>query len=413
MGVLSIISCVSFPFVLFSFLGKSTEAKNLVLIGGGLSDDSQLIWNKIVELAGGVGVARIGIITAASADPIDSADYYEEMFARYGALETYFVPVYEGNKEANSQPEVVDNIRRMSGFMFGGGDQARVISSFYNDNRTESPALAAIRSTYEDDDAVIAGSSAGIACQPWAVMIMGGWSWEGLAYGAFPFGEEIDNYDLIYDPDGGILMLNKFIIDSHFSERGREGRLVRLIWDTKDKKQGVQFGIGVDEDTAIVITDADTTMAVGQVIGIDGAMIIDLSNAEVDENAAHFHIEGVRAHYLTHGDQIDLTTLAVNFDTSWKSDMRGQERILNAATSDDIFYGWRSSIRQAEFVRVATSLFDALLDNTTSGTTYEDDPMFKVTMTQDELAQGYGGYSPLDGVFRICYSGLLIEIGEA
>ena len=73
--------------------------------------------------------ARIGVVTAASGDPEDSGDYYKEMFSRYGAAEVYWIPVHEGNRGANSDPTVVANVNRMTGFFFGGGDQRRIINS--------------------------------------------------------------------------------------------------------------------------------------------------------------------------------------------------------------------------------------------------------------------------------------------
>ena len=78
---------------------------------------------------GGPGIARLGIVTAASADPEDSRDYYFDLFLSRGAEEVYWVPVHEGNMDANSDPEVVDNINRMTGFFFGGGDQRRITNS--------------------------------------------------------------------------------------------------------------------------------------------------------------------------------------------------------------------------------------------------------------------------------------------
>ncbi len=76
-----------------------------------------------------MGTARIGIVTAASSDPADSGEWYVEQFLNYGAAEAYWIPVYVGNEDANSDPEVVDNILRMTGFMFGAGDQARIIQA--------------------------------------------------------------------------------------------------------------------------------------------------------------------------------------------------------------------------------------------------------------------------------------------
>ena len=62
--------------------------------------------------------------------------------------------------------------------------------------------------------------------------------------------------DLSYDEHGGLgFMPSSFLLDTHFSERGRESRLIRLLQDTRNMAGiGATRGFGVDEDTALVIT---------------------------------------------------------------------------------------------------------------------------------------------------------------
>jgi len=351
----------------------------------------------------------VGIITAASFDPLDSAIYYEEMLLNYGALEAYWIPVHEANKPANSDPEIVSNIRRMTGFIFGGGDQARVTRSFFNEpGRVESPALEAIRLTYEAG-AVISGSSAGVACLNWPVMMAGGVSYNALKNGAYPLGSEPTSSDLAYDPDGGIGMLYDIVLDTHFSERGREGRLIRLLADTRQGPRGAQYGIGVDEDTALVIIDADTPRAEGEVIGIAGVMFVDLSGAFVDGNSQYFRILNVNTHYITHGDKINFYARTVTFDTTWKNDLKGQEKNTQALTSNNIFGGKLSNSVYTEYVKVATSLFDATA-LTTYGTSKENKPEFRLSFTQEEGSRGFGGYSPVTGKWEISYSDLSVDV---
>lgn len=53
---------------------------------------------------GGVGVAKIGIITTASADPVDSATFYEGLFMeQYGAASAVWIPVTETSGNADTQ----------------------------------------------------------------------------------------------------------------------------------------------------------------------------------------------------------------------------------------------------------------------------------------------------------------------
>ncbi len=88
----------------------SGQRKSMVLIGGGLSEDNTAVWETFIELSGGVGVARVGIVTAASDDPDGAAVYYASLLQAYGALETYFVPVHENNPGAAINPAVIEKV---------------------------------------------------------------------------------------------------------------------------------------------------------------------------------------------------------------------------------------------------------------------------------------------------------------
>lgn len=78
---------------------------------------------------GGRGVAKIGIINAASLDPLGGYQYYRDLFLKYGALEANRIPIDVNHTSANADPKVVSLIRQQTGFFFGGGDQQRVIDT--------------------------------------------------------------------------------------------------------------------------------------------------------------------------------------------------------------------------------------------------------------------------------------------
>ena len=81
-----------------------------MLVGGALADDNAEIYGKFVEMSGGEGVAKIGIVTGASSDPKGSAEFYLQQFLDFGAVETYWVPVYIGNEGAAIDQDVVDKV---------------------------------------------------------------------------------------------------------------------------------------------------------------------------------------------------------------------------------------------------------------------------------------------------------------
>ena len=66
-----------------------------------------------------------------------------------------------------------------------------------------------------------------------------------------------------------------------FRQRGREGRLLRLIADTQHLDLGTSYGIGIDEDTALIITDGGGVEAKAEVIGTNGIFFTDLSQANI------------------------------------------------------------------------------------------------------------------------------------
>lgn len=78
---------------------------------------------------GGRGVAKIGIINAASASPLDGYKFYRDIFLRYGALEANRIPVDLNHTSNNHNDSVIKLINNQTGFFFGGGDQYRVIQS--------------------------------------------------------------------------------------------------------------------------------------------------------------------------------------------------------------------------------------------------------------------------------------------
>nr|KAG5693693.1 hypothetical protein BaRGS_008335 [Batillaria attramentaria] len=360
--------------------GLHSHGKSLVLAGGGLNISNTEVWNTIVNLAGGKGQARIGIVTSASGDPNDSIQYNTDILVnRYGAAAAVHVNVSIWDSSFATSPTLVSQIRTLTGFYFSGGDQSRVVQSMYLAGRVETPVLAAIREQFEKG-AVISGSSAGTACQPSAVMVTAGHSWEALKDGAKT--SSGNERDLTYDPLGGIGFLDGYAIDTHFAARGREGRMIRLLSDTKHLTMGTPYGFGVGENTALVVTHAGTPRAEGKVLGEHGVTFFDLSSSFVDTSQRYFSIRDVYMTYLTHGDVYNLHTHDVTFSPD-KTPLKGHENYDHALSTDDVFYGKSNDPgRKPEFVRAATSIFDARLDTSTYGTTYEKNPRFRVEMSR-------------------------------
>jgi cyanophycinase len=380
-----------------------TSSKKMVLVGGGLKDDNAAIYNKIIELAGGRGVAKIGVITAASLPESQDPDrgtatasnsrangqYYANLLKNtYGALDAQWIPIDLDNISNNASAAVVNQINGMTGFFFGGGDQSRLITCFYLANRAKSSALDAILNKYAAG-ALVAGSSAGTAIQNAAPMVTGGESYNALRYGSYSSISASNPDDLSYDASGGFGLFTYGLIDTHFSERGRQGRIVRLASD-----RSKTMAYGVDENTALVVNNADTTSANMQVIGQNGVFIFDLGVA-TRGTGTNWSISNVKTTYLTDGDAFNPNTKTPTV-AGFKTALAGRELYSSATTpTRDVFSspnnsGSNGRRNPREFVRIANDLFDSRSSNTT-GQTFETGPIFEVKIMKSS-SLGSAGY---------------------
>jgi cyanophycinase len=399
-----------------------TPGKKLVLVGGGLKDDNVAVYNKIVELAGGAGVAKIGIITAASIPESQDPNagtanasnaranglYYANLFkTTYGALDAQWIPIDLDTINNNASSSVVNQLNGMTGFFFGGGDQSRLVTCFFLTNRTASPALTAIKNRFAAG-AVVAGSSAGTAIQNAAPMITGGESYDALRYGSHSSISSTYPDDLSYDALGGFGLFNYGLIDTHFSERGRQGRIVRLA---SDRSKTVAFG--VDENTALVVRDADTPNVKMNVIGQNGVFIFDLSAATLGTGSS-WSISGVKATYLTNGDAYNPSSKTPTV-ASFKTNLAGRELYATAVTpTRDIFSspnnsGSNGRLNPREFVRVSTDLFDSRSSSTT-GQTYETTSRYEVKMTKSSAFGSVGYQGKVGSVNYYSYKNLRVDM---
>lgn len=377
-----------------------------------MQDDNAEIWNQIITLGGGKGVARFGVVSAASEDPCCDKDsswvYYRDLLYSYGASYVYYIPVTVNSTKNNNNVEVVDEIRTLSGFFFGGGDQRRIIESFYNNfNQIPSQALLAIRETLLSSGGVVAGTSAGTDCQTSNIMITGGESYEALQNGATMSWNlyQPSLLDLVSYAPGGIGLFPHGLLDTHFENRGRQGRLLRLLSDSVSLPSGNIRAFGVDENTALVVT-GPWSGRTGKIIGERGVMIFDIASSTIIKDSS-WSIADVEVSHLTRGDTIDLLAFSKH-PADYKTSLRGRESNEHAEISENIFQH-----DTFEFNKVATSLFNSL-DYETYGETLQNNPKFVVAMSKvwddSRQCEGYDGTDPDTGIYSISYIGMRVSI---
>jgi cyanophycinase len=255
---------------------------HLVIIGGAEDKyNERRLLRKFAELAGGQE-ARVLIIPVASDYPEFAADVYKQTFRKLGL---HHVNVLR----ATSRQEVIDAdaeqlLGDVTGVFISGGDQMRLASLL---GGTEFARL--LEDRVRHTPLVLAGSSAGAAGMS-AVMIVRG--------EATPYPQK---NTLRLSPGLGIL--RNIIIDQHFTERGRLSRLITAV-----SYNPRQLGIGIDENTAVIISH-DGTLEVhghGTVTIIDGSRINYNDIAEAQE-AQPFAVTGVQLHILRDGMRYDFT----------------------------------------------------------------------------------------------------------
>jgi cyanophycinase len=91
------------------------------------------------------------------------------------------------------------------------------------------------------------------------VLLASGSTYNGLGNGVVKAGLlNIHPFRVSYDPQGGLGLISGYVLDSRFSELGREGRLTKVLHETRNLPTGSTKGIGIDENTALVVTNVFT-----------------------------------------------------------------------------------------------------------------------------------------------------------
>jgi cyanophycinase len=242
------------------------------------------ILQRFVDLAGSKK-ARITIIPTASGDPQRSGDGYATLFREMGVREADWLRV-ERREDANAEP-TLDLLRRATGIFITGGDQARLVELLVG-----TLVMECIRMR-NADGVIVAGTSAGASILS-ALMMAGGTGVGGDSNGSAARKGMVDVV-------AGFGLLQDIIIDQHFSQRGRMGRLLSVFAGTPGL-----IGIGLDEDTAVLI-DRQGTL---EVLGSNMVTIVDGRNTISDffdrQDGEVLTITGSSLHVLAGGRLFDV-----------------------------------------------------------------------------------------------------------
>lgn len=246
---------------------------------GGAEDklDDKVILSEFIKLSGG-DQARIAIVPTASS--IETAGLrYKAIFLGLGVQSAEVV--YIGSREDANNDDNLKMVANATGIFLTGGNQMR-LSSIIGGTRLEQM----VRQRHEAG-AVVAGTSAGASILSAHMVAMG-------ANGSTPKLRMAQMF-------AGFGLISNVIIDQHFRQRDRIGRLLALVAGNPGL-----LGIGIDEDTSVVIEND----GILRVVGRHTVTIVDGSHMESDifevRRYGDITISDARLHVLGAGKRFDM-----------------------------------------------------------------------------------------------------------
>ena len=260
---------------------EGAERGMIIPVGGAVEKMSDArILRRFVEISGGKD-ARIAVIPTAS-NLADTGDRYETLFTELGAGRVRSLP-FESRADCD-RAEWLEKLERATGIFLTGGNQLRLATTL---GGTE--VARAIR-TLNAAGVHVAGTSAGAAFLSEHMIANG-------EDGAVPRAN-------IVTLAPGLGLTNRVVIDQHFRQRDRLGRLLTAL-----AYNPFAIGVGLDEDTAAFIGPDETL----EVVGSGGITVVDCSNVEyssMDTVGDHEPVclIGLRLHILTAGATFNLHT---------------------------------------------------------------------------------------------------------
>jgi cyanophycinase len=250
----------------------------LVIIGG--HEDKvgeRIILRDLAARADGGGLV---VVTAASNLPGELWGDYEPVFRDLGVRDVRHL--HADTRAEARDPERLRLLDGASVVFFTGGNQLKLTSQL-----GDTPIYTRVRELFEAG-ACVAGTSAGASVVTETMLVTGNSAASPRVSDAVSMA-------------AGFGFLPGVIVDQHFAERGRIGRLIGAV-----AQNPRILGVGIDENTAIVCEgDQFTVLGSGGVYVVDGR---DVSHSNVVDEARDrtLGVFDMRLHLLNTGDTFDL-----------------------------------------------------------------------------------------------------------
>jgi cyanophycinase len=258
---------------------ESGGVGTLIIIGGHEDHDGERVILK--EVAKHIRDGRLVLATVALHEPEGYLQKYQRSFGELGI--PHVTELYIEERDQATSEEKLADLRDVSAVFFSGGDQLRITSLI-----GDTPIDEHVHEIFANGG-VIAGTSAGASAMSETMLVRGSNS------SSFRIG------DLSMAP--GLGLLPNVIIDQHFAERGRIGRLIGAV-----SQNPRVLGIGIDEDTAIIVRGHRfEVIGAGAVYLVDAGNVTHSNIAEASPDEA-LSIYDLKLHVLSAGDGFNLET---------------------------------------------------------------------------------------------------------
>ena len=255
------------------------RAGHLLIIGGAEDKLRQRqILSRFVSLAGG-GEGRVTVVSTASSLGDEATELYQSLFHQLGVSDVRGLRPL--SRDDANDPAIREVMEDATGIFMTGGNQLRLASV------VGGTLLGRLITERHRHGAIVAGTSAGASAISTHMVAFG-------TSGATP-------KQRMTQMSAGLGLLPGVIIDQHFEQRTRMGRLLALVAQSPSL-----LGLGIDEDTALLVSPS----GIAEVIGKGSVTILDPARLQTDAYEVKRHkpimVSGVTLHSLPSGYRFDL-----------------------------------------------------------------------------------------------------------
>ncbi|TCJ14013.1 cyanophycinase [Flaviaesturariibacter flavus] len=222
---------------------------------------------------------RIEVVTTASSEGDELFKDYVKAFGELGMRHVGHIH-HDSRKAALDDEAMLDRIRDLDGIFFAGGDQLKYTSIYGG-----TPFLTLLKERYIYEEIVVAGTSAGAMAMSTPMIYAGN--------------DEVQELGGMIKVTTGLEFLKDVCIDTHFVHRGRVVRMAQVIVTNPGC-----VGIGIEEDTAIIIRNGIE----GQVVGTGTIIVLegfDITETSIEDftNEKPLTIRNLKMHILSADDE--------------------------------------------------------------------------------------------------------------